>query len=94
MKENEVKIGLRVRVATLGSTTGMLIKPKHLTVRQEGKVGTVLGWVSGHGGDVWWVKHDGSDDIGAYGFPEMEPLEDQTPYEEPLGSPRAPDICG
>jgi hypothetical protein len=31
--------------------------------------------VPGHGGDVWWVRHEDSGNVGAYGCDEMEPLE-------------------
>lgn len=69
---NNVKPGIRVRVTKLGETKGMLIKPKHLDCRREGVTGVVDGYVPGHGGDVWWVKHDDSTDIGAYVFDELE----------------------
>jgi hypothetical protein len=73
MNDSEVKIGMRVKIGKLGETTGMLIQPRHLDCRKEGVTGTVKGWVPGHGGDVWWVAHDNSDDVGAYVFNEMEP---------------------
>lgn len=74
MNCNDVKPGLCVTVAKLGSTDGMTIAPKHLAVRRVGTVGTVSGYVPGHGGDVWWVKHSGSEDVGAYCFDEIEPV--------------------
>lgn len=70
---NAVKPSLRVRTTKLGKTTGMLIKEKHLEVRKAGVTGTVLSYVPGHGGDVWFVKHDGCEDVGAYCFDELEP---------------------
>jgi len=77
MNVNAVRTGLRIRVTSLGPTTGMLITAKYLEARQEGVTGIVGTYVAGHGGDVWWVQHDGGV-IGAYSFSEMEPLEDQT----------------
>jgi hypothetical protein len=75
MNCNEVKDGLRVKITKLGETRGMLINPRHLDVRAEGKKGVVSGYVAGHGGDVWWVRHD-SGSVGAYMFTEFEPEED------------------
>lgn len=72
MNLNNVKAGLHVKVVKLGDTMGMMIKPKHLDVRKVGVTGTITGYVPGHGGDVWWVRHDGSDDVGAYVFDELE----------------------
>lgn len=72
MNSNQVKSGLKVRITKLGETNGMLIMQRHLDCRREGAIGIVDGYVPGHGGDVWWVKHEDSDDIGAYVFDEME----------------------
>ena len=49
----------------------MLIKKEHLDVRTVGVKGTVIGYVPGHGGDIWWIKHDDGL-IGAYIFDEFE----------------------
>jgi hypothetical protein len=71
--------GMRVKVVELGSTIGMLINEKHLSVRKAGTTGTITRWVPGHGGDVWWVKHDGGwipPIIGAYCIDELEELND------------------
>lgn len=71
MELDEIKIGLRVKVTKLGDTMGMLIKREHLDVRAVGVKGTVTGYVPGHGGDLWWVRHDDGH-IGAYVFDEFE----------------------
>ncbi len=71
---NAVKPGIRVKTTKLGDTMGMTIALKHLSVRAEGVTGTVKSYVPGHGGDVWFVQHDGSNDVGAYVFDEMEPI--------------------
>ena len=71
---------MRVRVHTVSGTSGMLITQKHLDVRREGAIGIVMGHVPGHGGDVWWVRHeDAYDEIGAYMFNEFEPYNEQPP---------------
>lgn len=70
---NAVKVGLKVKTTKLGETTGMMIASKHLDCRAEGRVGEVKGYVPGHGGDVWFVAHDNSNEVGAYVFTEMEP---------------------
>lgn len=60
--------------AVIGPTTGMLIKEHHLTCRKPNQKATIGGWVPGHGGDVYWAKHDQSEEIGAYGWWEFELL--------------------
>ena len=72
MNCNEIKDGLKVRTTKLGETKGILISPRNLDCRKAGITGTVSGYVPGHGGDVWWVKHDDSGEVGAYCFPELE----------------------
>lgn len=70
---NDVKTGLRIRITNLGDTKGMLINSRHLDCRQKGITGTVDGYVPGHGGDVWFVKHDDGQ-VGAYSYTEMEAI--------------------
>lgn len=74
---NEVKQGMRVKVTKLESTNGMMINPRHLDLRREGAIGTVKGYVPGHGGDVWWVEHDSpakEPEVSAYCYTEFEPV--------------------
>lgn len=67
--------GLRVRVTKLKSDgRGFLVKDEHLECRREGVTGTIRGWVPGAGGDLWWVHHDDSEEIGAYIFTELEEI--------------------
>lgn len=72
---NEVKQGMKVRTTEAvnkpGATRGMMISPKHLDVREAGVRGTVMGYVPGHGGDVWWVQHENGV-VAAYCFDEFE----------------------
>lgn len=69
MNVNEIKIGMQIRVISDEGTKGMLISPEILSRRQVGKTGTIKGYVSGHGGDVWFVEQD--DGIAAYCFTEL-----------------------
>ena len=71
MELDEIRVGLIVEVKKLGDTKGMFISKKHLDVRAIGVKGTVVGYVPGHGGDIWWVKHDDGT-VGAYVFDEFE----------------------
>lgn len=73
MNLGDVKQGLAVRTSDqLDTTTGMLIKPEYLTNRKSNVTGVIHDWVIGHGGDVWWVKHDDGL-IAPYAFTEFEP---------------------
>jgi hypothetical protein len=67
----------------LGAPNGLLIKQEILDRRTPGVTGQVCGIVGGHGGDVYWVRHDGVEDTGsAYGWWEFE-LVQPTPKTEP-----------
>ncbi len=72
MELDKIREGLRVRVIADNGTMGMFVKKEHLALRRVGATGTILYYVPGHGGDVWWVKHDACDDIAAYSFTELE----------------------
>lgn len=72
---NAVREGMRVRTTKLGDTLGMMIHAKHILVRRAGVIGVVRSYVPGHGGDVWFVQHENSDEVGAYVFDEIEPVE-------------------
>lgn len=64
--------GTKVRThAVLESTGGFLIKQQHLDCRVPNTEGEILGYVPGHGGDVYWVQH-ANGDVAAYGYPEFE----------------------
>lgn len=52
----KIQSGMRVRVIADEGTTGMFIKPDILNRREIGKTGTVVSYVPGHGGDVWFVE--------------------------------------
>jgi len=69
---DNVRIGMRVRVAeTLGDTRGLLAPQAVLQRRKAGVTGEVLAPVGGHGGDVWWVRHDGAPRLA--GTNEVDP---------------------
>lgn len=71
---DKVKPGLRVTTGNLESTRGMLIVPDKIANRRAGAHGVIGGYVAGHGGDVWWVKHDDGA-VAPYMFTELEPEE-------------------
>ncbi|MFH1046910.1 MAG: hypothetical protein V1738_01285 [Patescibacteria group bacterium] len=72
MNCNDVRIGQRVKVVKLEDTSGMLLHFNYLNVRKVGVMGTLWLAVPGYGGDVWLVRHDGCDEIGAYIDTELE----------------------
>ena len=75
MSTDQLKEGMKVRTVELKGEDGFLIHPRHLQCRKAGINGTLRGYVAGHGGDVWWIHHDGSTDVGAYSLEEFEELE-------------------
>ncbi len=68
-----MKDGDKVRVGFLGSTAGIFVKMKYLEARREGAEGQALFPISGHGGEVWWVRHD-DETIAAYLENELRPV--------------------
>jgi hypothetical protein len=83
----KIETGLKVKTsAELEDTRGMMVAQKHLDCRTPGITGTVEGLVGGHGGNIWWVKHDDGA-VAAYCYTELEPI---TP--EPTAS-ELKDLC-
>jgi len=77
MDLNDIKVGLHVRTYNkLRSAIGFIVHEKYLDARSPNKRGEILGYIPGHGGDCWWIKHSNST-IGAYCFDEFEP---SSPY--------------
>ena len=66
----EPYIGLNVSIDRLESIKGMVIHKKHLQCRRLNEVVEIVGYVPGHGGDVWFCRHLNKD-IGAYSLTEM-----------------------
>ena len=61
MNPEDIKIGLKVKTAPgLNSTSGFMIAEQFLQQRKANQLATVYGYVPGHGGDVWWLVHDGA----------------------------------
>jgi len=72
MDVNQVAVNMPVWISHLETTDTMLVHEKNLSVRKAGLTGIVIGYVPGHGGDVFWVKHDGTNEIGAYSYTEFK----------------------
>ncbi len=70
-RPDKIKIGMTVRTTKLDSTDGLFVKQEILDRRQEGKVGTIVGLVSGHGGDAWFILHQ-DNSMAAYWFTEFK----------------------
>lgn len=60
-----------VTIDKLESTDGMMIAAKHLNERRPGTPGQLLDYVPGHGGDVWFVEHEGAAVAAVYSLAEM-----------------------
>jgi hypothetical protein len=56
---NDIQDKMRVRtVAELKDTTGIYLNPIYIYARRPDRLGRVMSYVPGYGGDVWWVEHD------------------------------------
>lgn len=58
--------------AELEDSRGFLVVPKHLRARRPDAPGIIDEVVPGHGGDVYWVQHEGVADHAVYCFSEFE----------------------
>lgn len=58
--------------------TGILVKPYLLEARRPKAKGETCGIVPGHGGDVYWVRHEDGQ-VAAYGWWEFELDENDLP---------------
>lgn len=66
--KNDTKI---VTHRTLDSTQGLCVSSQYIAARKSGAKATIFGVVGGHGGDVYWARHeDGSEAV--YCFTEFE----------------------
>ncbi len=75
MREPEYILANGTKVVThaeLSTTSGFLINPVHLSARKPSAAGVIAGVVGGHGGDVYWVKHEDGGPVAAYCFTEFE----------------------
>lgn len=68
------KAGTKFRTkAKLGDTAGMLVAQEYLDKRRPNAVGEYMAHVAGHGGDVWWIIHEGGA-AAPYVYTELEPV--------------------
>lgn len=80
MKEEEVKIGMLVRIVDI-KPHGFSVVKKHLCARRMGDTGTVIEMIPGHGGEAFGVQHDDGS-IAVYSHDEFE--EEGTSRKEKL----------
>lgn len=70
MNCDEVSPGIRVKVVKLGTADGMIVPAYYKMNRRKRAIGSVTSAIPGHGGEVWFVKHqDGK--VAPYSFDEL-----------------------
>jgi hypothetical protein len=67
--------------AELEPTFGMSVPQLNLDSRRPSIAGKIHGYVPGHGGDVYWVRHEGIEAVAPYCFTEFE-LDQESPTPE------------
>lgn len=51
--DDKIEVGMKVRTREeLGNAEELFVKEEYLRARREGVVGTIYGYVPGHGGDA------------------------------------------
>lgn len=73
MNESLVKVGMRIVVTDIKPTIGYNVAKVHIANRALHARGTVLGYISGHGGEVYAVEHDAGS-IAVYHYSEFEQI--------------------
>jgi hypothetical protein len=58
--------------AELEPTTGMNVPQPNIGARRRSTTGKILAAVVGHGGDVYWIWHEGAELMAPYCFTEFE----------------------
>ena len=81
MEKYEVKNGKRVRIVKLGDMKDTNVEPENWHAIKLGETGKIIGHVPGSGGEIWLVKHDGSEQVGAYRFDEFIGIKEHVPYK-------------
>lgn len=71
MNCDEVSPGIRVKVTKLGTADGMIVPAYYKMNRRKQAIGFVTSAIPGHGGEVWFVKHQ-DDKVAPYSFDELE----------------------
>lgn len=74
MKEPDYILNPGTRIVThdvLGSTLGILVKEPYLDARRTSTRAMLGNYVAGHGGDIYWAKHDDGT-VAVYGWQEFE----------------------
>lgn len=71
MQWNQMRVGLKVRVARLSDVSGVDAEKEHLDARQEGVNGTVTKVASRRDPDHWLVEHENGK-TAIYSFDELE----------------------
>jgi hypothetical protein len=60
MNPNQIQPKMKVRTSPgLNSPKGMIVDQKFLDQRKANQIAYVYGVIPGHGGDVWWLLHEG-----------------------------------
>lgn len=69
------RIGTKLRVVELDGSQSFLsalfVPEYRKKMRRVGENVTMQGYVAGHGGDIWWCKHDNGD-VAPYSWREIE----------------------
>jgi hypothetical protein len=76
MRESEVKVGMRIVINDIKGTKGFNVAREHIDNRALHARGIILGYISGHGGEVYAVKHDNGS-IAVYHYSEFERIKNK-----------------
>ena len=74
MDASEIRTGIRIKTTKkLNSADGWCVHLNNISTRKNNTEGAILYCVPGHGGDVWFIKHD-DNTVAAYDTFEFNPI--------------------
>lgn len=65
------KVKIKAKILPKDECGGFLVKEKCVQARKPKTNGVYVGYVSGAGGDLWWIKHDDDNAIACYEYTEV-----------------------
>lgn len=74
LPEHGTLVKIKARILQKEKCGGFFVKQHHIDCREPKIKGEYVGCVLGAGGDVWWIQHEGTGEIGAYLFDEVTDL--------------------
>ena len=71
LPQQGTELKIKARIAPNSRCKHFFVAQKHIDCRKPNATGKFLGWIPGGGGDLWWIQHNETNDVGAYLYKEV-----------------------